>query len=307
MSESYLKFLDVWGIIMLYLSIALFAAGVLIYLFYKIRYYTAGSLKAKFDFMSKNEVKWYEYSHYAFAGAIFAYLNQTRQETVELSYVWLFIRFFTAFCLGTLWVYVAYLVFKYYYPKPLDKKLKKLRYTPRTNPNTGGQLKLLSEEEEDAYLDEGMQAEENAFSVDYDVWIDPVSDYVQIEKYKGHLAALECDRCGLQTLKLVKEEIIKYPSEYADGELKKEFQCTYCDRIKRQTVKLSRHAAPDLDNADSGQLIDDPLKGTTIPVSVKVEVVSNKGHRKNFEFQNTKEASKFLGEFDFGKLEESDF
>ena len=33
-------------------------------------------------------------------------------------------------------------------------------------------LVLLSEDEEDAYLDEGMQAEENVFSVDYDVWID---------------------------------------------------------------------------------------------------------------------------------------
>ena len=30
-------------------------------------------------------------------------------------------------------------------------------------------MKLLSEEEEDAYLDEGMQAEENVFSVDYDI------------------------------------------------------------------------------------------------------------------------------------------
>ena len=38
-------------------------------------------------------------------------------------------------------------------------------------------MKLLSEEEEDAYLDEGQQAEENVFSVDYDVWIDEETGY----------------------------------------------------------------------------------------------------------------------------------
>ena len=304
MSESYLNFLDIWHQIVLYGSILSAGTAVLIYLFYKIRYYSAGSLKKKYDFASENEVKWYQFAHYALGVGIFLFLNQTRRETMELSAIWFFIRIFTAFCLGTLYAYVTYLVFSYYYPKPLDKKLKKLRYTPRVNPNTGNKMKLLSEEEEDAYLDEGMQAEEDAFSVDYDVWIDSDTDYVQIEKYKGHLAALECDRCGFQTLKLVKEDIIKYPSEFADGEIKKEYQCSYCNRIKRQTVRLSRTSSPDLDKSSDQILIDDPLRSTTVPVSIKVEVTSNKGHRKNYEFQNTKEASKFLGEFDFAKLEE---
>ena len=44
-------------------------------------------------------------------------------------------------------------------------------------------MKLLSEDEEDVYLDEGMQAEENVFSVDYDVWIDEESGYTKIEKH----------------------------------------------------------------------------------------------------------------------------
>ncbi len=304
MSESYLNFLDIWHLVCFYGSIGLVGLSILIYIVYKIKYYAAGSMKLKYDFVSANEVQWYQWSHFIFAGALFLFLNQIRQETMELSVVWFFIRFFTAFCVGVLHAYVAFLVFKYYYPKPLNKKLKQLRYTPRTNPNTGNKMKLLSEEEEDAYLDEGMQAEEDAFSVDYDVWIDPDTDYVQIEKYKGHLAALECDRCGFQTLKLVKEEILKHPSEYADGEIKKEFQCTYCNRIKRQTVRLSRTSKPELSDIGDNILIDDPLKSTTIPISVKVEVLSNKGQKKNYEFQNTKEASKFLSEFDFAKLDE---
>ncbi|MCR9252345.1 MAG: hypothetical protein NXI20_18110 [bacterium] len=304
MSETYKEFLDIWHMIAFYGSFGLLGVSILMYIIYKVRYVAAGSLKAKYDFVSTNEVKWYQWSHFIFAIAVFLFLNQIRQETMALSSVWFFIRLFTAFCLGILYGYVAFLVFKYYYPKPLNKKLKHLRYTPRVNPNNGNQMKLLSEEEEDAYLDEGMQAEEDAFSVDYDVWIDSDTEYVQIEKYKGHLTALECDRCGFQTLKLSKEEILKHPSEYADGEIKKEYECTYCGRIKRQTVRLSRTSTPELDKMGDNMLIDDPLKTTTVPVSVKVEVLSNRGQIKNYEFQNTKEASKFLEEFDFAKLDE---
>ena len=304
MSESYIKFLPIWHNIAFYGSFGLVGLSILTFIVYKIRYVSTSSLKSKYDFVSSNEVRWYQWSHYMIAIAGFLFLNQIRQETMEISYVWFFIRLFTAFCIGILYGYVAYLVFKYYYPKPLHKKLKSLRYTPRINPNTGAQMKLLSEEEEDAYLDEGMQAEEDAFSVDYDVWIDTDTDYVQIEKYKGHLAALECDRCGFQTLKLAKEEILKHPSEFADGEIKKEYHCSYCGRIKRQVVRLSRTSSPEIDKMGNNLLIDDPLKTTTVPVSVKVEVHSNKGQTKNYEFQNTKEASKFLGEFDFAKLDE---
>ena len=303
---SYLDFLNIWHQVVLYGAFVFWGLAILIYLAYKIRFATVGDLKAKFDFASESEVKWYQVAHHSIAVGIFLFLNQLRQETMEFSFVWFFIRLFTTFCMATLYGYVTYLVFKYYYPKPLNKKLKKLRYTARVNPTTGNKMKLLSEEEEDAYLDEGMQAEENAFSVDYDVWIDPETEFTKIEKYKGHLEALECDRCGFQTLKLVKEEIIKQPSEFADGEIKKEYQCSYCNRIKRNTVRLNRTSMPQIDLEGTAQLIDDPLTHVATAVSVKVELVSQKGLKKNYEFQNTKEASKFLSEFDLAKLEEEE-
>ena len=55
---------------------------------------------------------------------------------------------------------------------------------------------LLSEDEEDVHLKEGMQAEENVFSIDYDVWIDEKSAEIKIEQYQGHLIALQCGNCG---------------------------------------------------------------------------------------------------------------
>jgi len=163
-------------------------------------------------------------------------------------------------------------------------------------------MKLLSEEEEDAYLDEGMQAEENVFSVDYDVWIDPETGDTKIEKYKGHLSALECDRCGFQTLKLEKEEIIKEATDTEDGELLKEFHCSYCGRIKRKNVKITAK----IEASEQATLIADPLAHDKRIVTVKVEIHSNKGDIKNYEFQNLKQASHFLEEFDFEKLEEEE-
>ncbi|MEL7147961.1 MAG: hypothetical protein AAFO69_16425, partial [Bacteroidota bacterium] len=299
------SFLDIWHQAMYYLGWVSGGAAILIYLGYKVILAGKKELKSKYDFVSQNEVNAFKLAHIAVGIAIFAFLNFRAQTNVEIAVGWFFIRLFISICATTLYIYIMILILQYYYPKPLEKKLERLRYTPRTNPKTGNKLKLLSEEEEDVYLDEGMQAEEDVFSVDYDVWVDPKSDYVKIEKYKGHLAALECDRCGFQTLKLAKEEIIKQPSALADGEIKKEYNCTYCGRIKREVVRLNRQASPQLTEANPNLMIEDPLnQGTTIPVSVHVDILSNKGNKRSYEFQNTEEASKFLSAFDYKKLDE---
>ena len=131
-------------------------------------------------------------------------------------------------------------ILKFYYPFYVEKRLKKLRFTPRVSPKTGKAMKLLSEDEEDVYLDEGMQAEENVFSVDYDVWIDEETGYTKIEKYAGHLIALQCPECNYQTLKVVKEEILESPTEIEEGELMKFYKCSYCGYKARKTVALKQ-------------------------------------------------------------------
>jgi hypothetical protein len=239
-------------------------------------------------------------SQFIFAAALFFVINAQQTETVQLSLMWLFIRIFMGICLGTLWGYVAYLIFSYYYPGRLSTRLQRLRYTPRINPKTGNKMKLLSEEEEDAYLDEGMQAEENVFSIDYDVWIEEATGDTQIEKYKGHLTAHECDRCGFQTLRLVKEEVTEEATEFWDGEIQQEFKCSYCNRIKRKTVKLSKKVNED---PSLGKLISNPLAGHREVEVVKVEIHSNKGDVQNYEFQNLEQAKNFIEEFDYEKID----
>jgi hypothetical protein len=129
---------------------------------------------------------------------------------------------------------------QYAYPSTLERKMKKWRYKPRVNKKTGNTMKLLSEEEEDVHLDEGMQAEENVFSVDYDVWVDEETEDVHIEKYPGHLIAYQCNSCGFKTMRLVREEIVIAPTEYSEGEMIKNYQCNYCQAKRSKTVRIAK-------------------------------------------------------------------
>ena len=298
---NYLDFLAGWQQVAFILIFVALAAALVNYIVYKVQFSTKKTLKEKFDLVSMKETKAFLASHVLIAVSLFFFNNTLVEETVAISPIWFFIRIFIAGCIGLLYGYVAHLVLKFYYPAKLDRKLKRLRYTPRTNPTNGLKMKLLSEEEEDAYLDEGMQAEENVFSVDYDVWIDEATGYTKIEKYKGHLNALKCDRCGFQTLRLSKEEIIHEATETEDGELLKEYTCTYCGRIKRKSVVLSRKIK---DRKENAVLISDPLSQDPHISVIKVEVHLRTGEVKEFDFSNLDQAKNFMNQFNLESLEE---
>jgi hypothetical protein len=83
-----------------------------------------------------------------------------------------------------------------------------------------------------------MIAEENVFSVDYDVWKDEETGYIKIEKYAGHLHALQCPECNYQTFKVVREEVITQPSPSSEGELMKHYECGYCGYKAKKVVAL---------------------------------------------------------------------
>ena len=301
------EFLETWNQAMYVLAPILFGLSVVIYIFFKVKLAALKTNKEKYDFISNAEFKFFMASHICIALAIVFLFNTYKSEAVSHSWMWFAIRLFISVCIGTLHIYVAQLVLKYYYPAKQHKKLEILRYKPRVNPKNGNEMKLLGEDEEDAYLDEGMQAEEDVFSVDYDVWIDPETGDTHIEKYEGRLHAMKCDRCGFHTLKLDKEEILKEATEDEDGEIHKEWKCTYCKRIKRKNVKLSKKkSAADFTISESTKFREDPL-GLNLKVAlIKMEIHSNKGEMREFEFKELTNAQKFLKEFDFAKLEDEE-
>ena len=216
---------------------AIAGIGVLILLAHLFKLMSAKDFKTKYNYINMHEINllWYSALSIITGGTI--YTNTIRGEsTVIIFIIWIVV---SAMMAGIISVVIRQIL-KFYYPFYIEKRLKSLRYTPRTNPENGNKMKRLTEEEEEVYLDEGMQAEENAFSVDYDVWIDESTGYTKIEKYNGRLHALKCYECNYQTLRVTKEEIIKETTHDDEGELMKYYDCGYCGHKQRKLFKIAQ-------------------------------------------------------------------
>ena len=160
------------------------AIGAILLILHLIRLATTADAKAKYDYINKSEINFLWYASIVLIIAFVLYANTLFVDDGRS--FWIFIRLFLSVMFGLILGVIIRSILKFYYPFYIEKRLKKLRYKPRISP-TGNEMKLLSEDEEDVYLDEGMIAEENVFSVDYDVWKDESSGYTKIEKYQGHL------------------------------------------------------------------------------------------------------------------------
>lgn len=225
-----------WNTYGQYLAYAIAGVGILILIGHYLKLLTTSDYKARYDYINMHEINllWYGFLLVLTGAALYA--NTLWPDS---TWLWFFVRIFVTLMVAMIVGVIIQNVLKFYYPFFIEKRLKKLRYTPRVSPD-GRKMKLLSEEEEDVYLDEGMQAEEDAFSVDYDVWIDELSGYTKIEKYNGRLHALQCSECNYQTLKVDHEEIVQTASETEEGELMKYYVCGYCGHKERKSFKIAR-------------------------------------------------------------------
>ncbi len=288
-------FIIAWHNTMILGAIFMFALGVIIYLFHHIRISAIADYHLKYDYINRREIKNYKLVYYCFGVAVAMLINLYQMKEMEQVEFWFYMRLCMSVAGGTLIGYVAHLILEYYYPTILDKKLKKWRFMPRTNAKNGNKMRLLSEEEEDVHLQEGMIAEENVFSIDYDVWIDEKTSDVLIEKYEGRLQALRCGNCGFYTMRVIKEEVTKTPSESEVGELVKNYQCIYCKSVRATAFNISTKEVNDYKKEKF------KFKRNRDIDIVKIEIHSVSGDKKHFEFQNTEQAQKFLSEFDYEK------
>lgn len=151
-------------------------------------------------------------------------------------------------------------------------------------------MRLLSEDEEDVHLDEGMQAEEDVFSVDYDVWVDEATGEIKIEKYAGRLEASKCNTCGFYTMKLKNEEITKPATETIEGEMIQHWECGYCKAKRTKQVRIAK--------LEKGQEFTLPselhFKGEKSVDTIKLELYLNDGSSSLYEFQNIDQVKNFL-------------
>lgn len=290
-------FLATWYTAMAVGAIGMVTLAIIVYLIYRLLVSTKTDPKEKYDYINTQEIRWLKWVFIILGIAIAFAINLYGSEKYTGLGLWFFVRVFISICAATLVAYVASLILDYYYPTRINYKLRKLRYSPRINPKTGNKMRLLSEDEEDVHLDEGMQAEENVFSIDYDVWMDEKTGDVKIEKYKGHLIALQCNNCGFYTMKVQKEEIVERNEDGSPRELLKHYKCSYCENVRATAFVVSRKEADDYRNQKPKSRGN--LKNLEL---IKIDLHSNLGKKKSFEFSTVEEAQKFLNEFDFDKL-----
>lgn len=236
MEETSTQSFEAWNMWAQYIAFGLAGLSVLILLGHILKLGATSDSKTKYDYINRTEINVLMTCSVILIIAGAFYANSFIQ---ELGMLWLFVRLFVTVSMGLIIGVIVQNLLKFYYPFYIEKRLKKLRYKPRISPKTGKPMKLLSEEEEDVYLDEGMQAEEDIFSIDYDVWVDEETGYTKIEKYSGHLHALQCPECNYQTFRVNKEDIIKSPTTTEEGELLKHFECGYCGHKAKKTFKIA--------------------------------------------------------------------
>ena len=228
--------LNAWNTYGQWISYVIAGVGVLILLGHYVKLLTTSDYKARYDYINMHEINLLWYGFLLVLVGATLYVNTMSEGR---TWLWFFVVLFMSVMLALIISVIVQNILKFYYPFYIEKRLKKLRYTPRMSPD-GKKMKLLSEEEEDVYLDKGMQAEEDAFSVDYDVWIDEDSGYTKIEKYNGRLHALQCSECNYQTLKVDREEVIQPATALEEGELMKYYVCGYCGHKERKSFKISK-------------------------------------------------------------------
>jgi hypothetical protein len=283
-------FLNAWHDAMFYGAIVMGLVALGIFLFHHFKTFSLKSPKEKYDWMSKREIRNLELVFIFLAVGVAMIINRYGMDKIEEVTVFFFVRLFVSVAGGTMVGYIAFLILEYYYPSRLDDKLKKWRYMPRVNPKTGNKMRLLAEHEEDVHMDAGMKAEEDVFSIDYDVWMDEKTQDIMIEKYQGHLQAVKCGNCGFYTLKVVREEITQQPTLTTQGELIKHYECSYCKSVRATAFKISTMEGDDY-KKESHVFNKDV-------VLVKVEIRSASGGSKYYEFGDLVQAQKFLTEID---------
>jgi hypothetical protein len=222
-------------------AIAFIVLGILIFLFHEFRVLQIKDFKLKYDYVNLHEVRFFWYTILALIFALAFYANGVYTERIiAKGDIWFWVRLFLAVSFVVIFYFIFYSMVRIYYPRYVEKRLVKLRSSPRISPE-GNPMRKLDETEEDIHLDADQIAEEaNVHSVDYDVWLDDKTGYKKIEKYDSYLHAEECSECGYFTLKIYREEIESKPTVNEPGLLLKHYRCSYCNHHEARGVNLAK-------------------------------------------------------------------
>lgn len=220
--------------------------GVLILLYHEFKVLQLKDYKEKYDYVNLHEIRFFWYSIIAFIGAAAIYANSIATDKILSEGIrWFYVRIFITASFAVIAYNAFYSLVRIYYPRQLEKRLAKLRNTPRISPS-GNSMRKLSESEEEHHLEELQKSNQKIHSIDYDIWLDDKTGFKKIEKYHAYQHAEECSECGYFTMKIEAEEIEEAPTMTDEGLLLKHYKCSYCGHREQQeviVVKLSANIA----------------------------------------------------------------
>jgi len=117
---------------------------------------------------------------------------------------------------------VAFLMF-------YKKKASSFRKKPRTCPQCSKPLTLMTEKQEDAYLNVGQQNEERVGSVDYDAWVCMDCGHRSFLSYtKAFTRYQPCPKCRFKTYAQTSDRIVSSPTPISAGQGVHVFTCANC-------------------------------------------------------------------------------
>jgi hypothetical protein len=235
------QFFETWDYYMLLGGVTFLGLGILVFLFHESKIMMIKDYKEKYDYVNSHEIQyfWYAFVGIIISGAFFG-LTLASEAIMYRGMLWFYVRLFIITGLAVVAYFIFYSMVRIYYPRLVEKRLNKLRNTPRVSPE-GNMMRKLSEQEEDAHLDASQIAEEasGVHSVDYDVWIDDKSGHKIVEKYLNYKHSEECPDCGFFTMKIDREELEKAPTNSEPGMLAKHYRCSYCGHREMKEAPLA--------------------------------------------------------------------
>lgn len=103
------------------------------------------------------------------------------------------------------------------------------------------EMELLSEAQEDSFLDAIKQLEEKIGSRDYDVWLCEKCKNTIIYPYDKIFSGYDkCPSCGAKTYKKKYDSVVREPSVHHDGLVKTVFECKNCKYKDEKTKVLPK-------------------------------------------------------------------
>ncbi len=142
--------------------------------------------------------------------------------------------------IGMVFFFPNYLLYLY-----LKRFRRLLREKPIDCHKCGNKMRLLSEDEEDAFLDKTKQNEEKFSSVDYDVWFCNNCESTRIIPYINvNTQYSKCPVCSARTYSLVSKRVLIEASTYSNGSGREEYHCKNCNYVKHIPFTIPQIVVP---------------------------------------------------------------